>query len=69
MAEAWFNLFAQGWGEAQSCGTMPASRLDVFAVIAMAEAGIDIASPAFWQGGFDFISTLVDDLEALEAAA
>ena len=35
----------------------------------LASVGIDMASPAFWQGGFDFISTLVDDLEALESAA
>jgi oligoendopeptidase F len=35
----------------------------------LASVGIDMASPAFWQGGFDFISTLVDDLEALEPAA
>ena len=35
----------------------------------LASVGIDMASPAFWQGGFDFISSLVDDLEALESAA
>jgi oligoendopeptidase F len=35
----------------------------------LASVGIDMASPSFWQGGFDFISTLVDDLEALESAA
>jgi oligoendopeptidase F len=34
----------------------------------LASVGIDMASPAFWQGGFDFISKLVDDLEALEQA-
>jgi oligoendopeptidase F len=33
----------------------------------LASVGIDMASPAFWQGGFDFIRTLVNDLEALEA--
>ncbi len=32
----------------------------------LASVGIDMASPAFWQGGFDFIAGLVDDLEALE---
>ncbi len=32
----------------------------------LAEAGIDIASPAFWQGGFDVIQGWIDDLEALE---
>jgi oligoendopeptidase F len=35
----------------------------------LASVGIDMAAPAFWQGGFDFISTLVDDLEALEFKA
>ena len=35
----------------------------------LGSVGIDMASPAFWQGGFDFISTLVDDLEALEPPA
>ncbi len=42
MAEGWFNQFAEGWGVAQSCGTMPADRIDPLAVIVMAEAGIDI---------------------------
>ena len=32
----------------------------------LASVGIDMASPAFWQGGFDFIRGLVDELEALE---
>jgi oligoendopeptidase F len=31
----------------------------------LAEAGIDIRSASFWQGGFDVISNLVDQLEAL----
>ena len=31
-----------------------------------AEAGIDIADPAFWQGGFDVISDMIDELEAIE---
>jgi len=34
----------------------------------LASVGIDMASPAFWQGGFDFIGKLIDDLEALENA-
>jgi oligoendopeptidase F len=34
----------------------------------LASVGIDMASPAFWQGGYDFIGTLIDDLEALENA-
>ena len=32
----------------------------------LASVGIDMAAPAFWQGGYDFIRTLVDDLEALD---
>ena len=28
------------------------------------EAGIDITTPSFWQGGFDFISGLLDELES-----
>jgi oligoendopeptidase F len=31
----------------------------------LAEAGIDICSEAFWQGGFDVISGLVDQLEKM----
>ncbi|HEY9074911.1 MAG TPA: M3 family oligoendopeptidase [Anaerolineaceae bacterium] len=31
----------------------------------LAEAGIDITQDAFWQGGFDAIARLVDQLEAL----
>jgi oligoendopeptidase F len=31
----------------------------------LAEAGIDIASQAFWQGGFDVIANLLDQLEAI----
>lgn len=30
------------------------------------EAGIDVADPAFWQGGFDVISAMIDDLESLQ---
>ena len=29
------------------------------------EAGIDMASPAFWQGGFDVIAGMIDELETL----
>jgi oligoendopeptidase F len=31
----------------------------------LSEAGIDIRSGAFWQGGFDVITALVDELEKL----
>jgi oligoendopeptidase F len=31
----------------------------------LADAGIDVRSPAFWQGGFDVISGMIDQLEAL----
>jgi oligoendopeptidase F len=30
------------------------------------EAGIDISDPAFWQGGFDVIREMIDELEAIE---
>ena len=33
----------------------------------LAEAGIDVASPAFWQGGFDVIQGMIDELEAMES--
>ena len=33
----------------------------------LSEAGIDIASPAFWQGGFEVIKDLIDDLENLDS--
>jgi arsenate reductase len=42
MAEAWFNQFAGGWGEARSCGTMPANCIDPLTVQVMAEAGVDM---------------------------
>ena len=29
------------------------------------EAGIDMASPEFWQGGFDVIAGMIDELETL----
>ena len=31
----------------------------------LAEAGIDIASPAFWQGGFDVLQGMIDELADL----
>ncbi len=31
----------------------------------LGQAGIDMASPAFWQGGFDVIGDMIDELEAL----
>ncbi len=34
----------------------------------LASVGIDMAAPAFWQGGFDFVDRLIDELEALEAS-
>ena len=27
------------------------------------EAGLDVTSPAFWQGGFDVIQNMINDLE------
>jgi oligoendopeptidase F len=32
----------------------------------LSEAGIDIASPDFWQGGFDVVREMIDELEQLE---
>lgn len=31
----------------------------------LSEANIDIADPAFWQGGFDVVNTMIDDLAAI----
>jgi oligoendopeptidase F len=31
----------------------------------LAEAGFDITSPAFWQGGYDYLRGMVDELERL----
>jgi oligoendopeptidase F len=31
----------------------------------LSEAGIDITDPAFWQGGFDVIRNLIDEMETL----
>ncbi len=42
IAEAWFNHLAYGWGQASSCGTMPAHAIDPRAVQVMREAGIDM---------------------------
>lgn len=33
--------------------------------IILREAGIDITDPAFWQGGFDVISEMIDEMESL----
>ena len=33
----------------------------------LVEAGIDIASPDFWQGGFDVLQGMIDELEGLSA--
>jgi oligoendopeptidase F len=35
----------------------------------LAEAGIDIRNAAFWQGGFNVINALLDQLEALPVAS
>lgn len=32
----------------------------------LSEVGIDMTDPAFWQGGFDVIRDMVDELEAIE---
>ena len=31
----------------------------------LTEAGLDISSPSFWQGGFDVIQNMIDELEKL----
>ncbi len=31
----------------------------------LSEAGLDVTSPAFWQGGFDFLRAMLDDLKQL----
>ena len=43
IAEAWFNHLAAGWGQARSCGTMPASAIDPRAVQVMREVGLDLS--------------------------
>jgi oligoendopeptidase F len=35
----------------------------------LAEAGINIAAPEFWQGGYDLIESWIDQLEATSAAS
>jgi oligoendopeptidase F len=30
------------------------------------EAGVDMTDPAFWQGGFDVISSMIDELETMQ---
>jgi oligoendopeptidase F len=35
----------------------------------LAEAGIDMTSPVFWQGGFDVLADLIHELEGLEGAS
>ena len=32
----------------------------------ISEAGFDMASPDFWQGGFDLLAEMLDELEKLE---
>jgi oligoendopeptidase F len=32
----------------------------------LSEAGLDITTPAFWQGGFDVLQTMIDELEQLK---
>lgn len=43
IAEAWFNHLADGFAQAQSCGTMPAPHVSLLAVKVMAELGIDLS--------------------------
>jgi protein-tyrosine-phosphatase len=42
IAEAWFSHLANGSGEAYSCGTMPANKVDLRAVKVMREVGLQI---------------------------
>lgn len=42
MAQAWFNQFALNWGEAESCGTMPALLQDPLTMQVMSEVGCDL---------------------------
>ncbi|MFQ5408119.1 MAG: M3 family oligoendopeptidase [Anaerolineales bacterium] len=35
----------------------------------LSEAGIDMTSPDFWQGGYDFLSQLMDEIDAIETPA
>jgi oligoendopeptidase F len=31
----------------------------------LTDAGVDVRQPAFWQGGFDVLSEMVDKLEQM----
>jgi protein-tyrosine-phosphatase len=42
IAETWFNHLADGSGEAYSCGTMPANKVDLRAIKVMREVGLKI---------------------------
>lgn len=42
IAEAWFSHLANGSGEAYSCGTMPANKVDLRAIKVMREVGLQI---------------------------
>ena len=46
IAEAWFNHLAKDCGQAQSCGAMPANRVDVRAIKVMREVGLEIHTRA-----------------------
>jgi oligoendopeptidase F len=35
-------------------------------MIILQEAGIDIASPAFWDGGFDVLREMIEQLKKLQ---
>jgi len=37
--------------------------------LVLQEAGLDITSPAFWQGGFDVLNGMIDNLEQMEGTA
>lgn len=41
-AQALFNQFASNWGEADSCGAMPAALQDPMTVQVMFEVGCDL---------------------------
>ena len=32
------------------------------------EAGFDISTASFWQGGFDYLASLIDQVEAMEGS-
>ena len=33
----------------------------------LTEAGLNVTSPTFWQGGFDVIQNMIDELEKMSA--